>query len=55
MVKISVQQKMAETIYQNLGTTPSEMSNDVILMLSLVYDIAIVVVVVSDRVSRLRI
>ena len=49
MVKISVQQRMAETIYQSLVTTPSEMSIDVILMLSLVYDIAIVVV------SRLRI
>ena len=45
MVKISVQQKMAETMYQNLGTTPSEMSNDAILMLSLVHDI------VTDAVS----
>ena len=36
MVKISVQQRMAETIYQNLVTTPFEMSIDVILMLSLV-------------------
>ena len=44
---------MAETSYQNLGTAPSEMSNDVILMLSLMYDI--VTDVVSGRVSRLRI
>ena len=45
MVKISVQQKMAETMYQSLGTTPSEMSNDALLMLSLVHDI------VTDAVS----
>ena len=48
MVKISVQQRMAETIYQNLGTTPSVMSNDVILMLSLVFDIAILVVSLTE-------
>ena len=48
MVKISVQQRMAETIYQNLVTTQSEMSIDVILMLSLVYDIAIVVVSLTE-------
>ena len=30
---------MAETMYQNLVTTPSELSNDAILMLSLVHDI----------------
>ena len=48
MVKISVQQRMAETVYQNLGTTPSEMSNDVMLMLSLVCDIAIVVVSLTE-------
>ena len=53
MVKISVQQSMAETVYQSLVTTPSEMSIDVILKLSLVYDIAIVVV--SLTVSGLRI
>ena len=40
-------------IRQNLGTSPSEMSKDVVLTLSLVFDSAIVVV--SDRVSRLRI
>ena len=45
MVEISVQQKMAETMYQNLGTAPSEMSNDALLMLSLVHDI------VTDAVS----
>ena len=45
---ISVQQRMAETIYQNLVTTPSEMSIDVILMLSVVYDIAIVVVSLTE-------
>ena len=45
MVKISVQQKMAKTMYQNLGTTPSEMSNDALLMVSLVHDI------VTDAVS----
>ena len=39
--KISVQQKMAETMYQNLGTAPSEVSIDVILMLSLVCDIVV--------------
>ena len=39
MVKIRVQQKMAETMYQSLGTAPSEMSNDALLMLSLVHDI----------------
>ena len=48
MVKISVQQRMAEAIYQNLVTTWSEMSIDVILMLSLVYDIAIVVVSLTE-------
>ena len=48
MVKISVQQRMAETIYQKLGTTPSEMSIDVILMLSLVFDITIVVVFLTE-------
>ena len=49
MVKISVQQRMSETIYQCLVTTPSEMSFDVIQMLSLVHDIATVVVSLSDR------
>ena len=44
MVKISIQQKMAETVYQNLGTTPSEMSNDALLMPSLVHDIVTVAV-----------
>ena len=50
MVKISVQQRITETIYQCLVTTPSEMSFDVIQMLSLVHDCC-----VSDRLSRLRI
>ena len=48
MVKISVQQKMAETIYQNLGTPPSEMSNDVLPMLSLVSDIVTDVVSLAE-------
>ena len=48
MVKISVQQRMAETSYQCLVTTPSEMSIDVIQMLSLVHDIATVVVSLTD-------
>ena len=48
IVKISVQQKMAYTMYQNLDTTPSEMSNDVILMLSLVYDIVTDVVSLAE-------
>ena len=48
MVKISVQQRMAGTIYQSLVTTPSEMSIDVKLMLSLVHDIAIVVVSLTE-------
>ena len=48
MVKISVQ-RMRETIYQCLVTTPSEMSFDVIQMLSLVRDIATVVVSLTDR------
>ena len=48
MVKISVQQRMGETLYQNLVATPSEMSTDVILMLSFVYDIAFVVVSLTE-------
>ena len=54
MVKISVQQKMAETIYQNLGTPPSEMSNDVLLMLSLLSDTTTDVVSLAEC-PRLRI
>ena len=46
MVKISVQQRMAGTIC--LVTTPSEMSIDVIQMLSLGHDIATVVVSLTD-------
>ena len=48
MVKIGVQQKMAEAIYQNLGTPPSEMSIDVLLMLSFVSDIATDVVSLAE-------
>ena len=48
LVKISVQQKMAETTYQNLGTAPSEMNNDALLMLSLVQDIVTDVVSLAE-------
>ena len=51
MVKISVQLKMGETRCQNLGT-PSDMSNDAMLTLSLVHRNRCGV---SGRVSRLRI
>ena len=48
VVKISVQQRKAETFCQNFGITPSAMNNDVILMLSVVCDIAIVVVSLTE-------
>ena len=40
MTEFCVQQKVAKAIRQNLGTSPSEISNDVVLMLSLVSGIA---------------
>ena len=40
MTKFGVQQKVAEAIYQNLGTSPSEMSKDAVLTVSLVPGIA---------------
>ena len=48
MIEFSLQQKVAEAIYQNLSTPPSEMSNDVLLMLSLVSDIATDVVALAE-------
>ena len=41
-------QKVTEAIRQNLGTSPSEMSKDVVLTLSLVFDSAIVVVSLTE-------
>ena len=43
-----VQQKVAKAIRQNLGTSPSEMSNDVVLTLSLVSGIATDVVAPAE-------
>ena len=40
MAKFSVQQKVAEATYQNLGTSPSEMSKGAVLTVSLVSGIA---------------
>ena len=40
MAKINVQQKVAETICQNLGTSPSEMSKGAVLPVSLGSDVA---------------
>ena len=40
MTKLSVQQKVAEDIYLNLGTSPSEMSKGAVLTVSLVSGIA---------------
>ena len=40
VAKFNVQQKVAETIYQNLGTSPSEMSKGAVLTVSLVSGIA---------------
>ena len=41
-------QKVRKAIRQNLGTSPSEMSQDVVLTLSLVFDSAIVVVSLTE-------
>ena len=41
-------QKVTKAIRQNLGTSPSEMSKDVVLTLSLVFDSAIVVVSLTE-------
>ena len=41
MTKFSVQQKVAEVICQNLGTSPSEMSKGAVLTVFLVSDIAV--------------
>ena len=53
VAKLCVQQKVAETIHQNLGTSPSEMSKDAVLMVSLVSGIETDVAALG-RVSRLR-
>ena len=41
-------QKVTKATRQNLGTSPSEMSKDVVLTLSLVFDTAIVVVSLTE-------
>ena len=52
MAKVSVQQKVVETTYQNLGTSPSETSKGVVLTVSLGSDVAAGVAALTATIPR---